>query len=78
MMIIKNPTRRCLCVKGQPHLALFSTQDIEEGTEVCYHYGYGDFPWRIKVRDIVHVFVDQLPWNDLILIDEFIWEFDLC
>jgi len=37
-------------IDGFPHLRLFTLRMIKCGEEIRYSYGKGTFPWRMKVR----------------------------
>lgn len=48
----QNSVMKVIEVTSIPHLALFATQNIKKGEEICYDYGVLTLPWRKQVTDI--------------------------
>ena len=42
-------------IDGEPHLYLFARKPNEEGEELHFNYGPGQYSWRTKVFIIFHI-----------------------
>lgn len=62
----RNCTMKVVDMENKPHLCLFATRDIKEGSELLYDYGITHFPW--EVIHVYYVFHSYLMMHTRVLV----------